>query len=317
MDGALLAEAFSTLRGRTNMRALLVARNGVVVAEEYFNKTDANTLFDVRSVTKSVTSILVGIAVDIGVIKSIDETIDAPLDAVVEAWDPAKRKITIRHLLTMSGGFQWPEFGDWSGYNNWNNAANQVDFIMAIPLVRTPGASFNYNDGACHLLSVILTLKSRMTTQDFAKHYLFSPIGITDSQWLVDKQGYAKGCVGLKITCRDLFKIGELFRQKGVVDGKKVLSSEWIAQSTAPLISTGGVMSSGSSYGYLWWNDVAQGHRIYMATGFGGQFIFCVDDLGLVITSQCEWAINDSQANANWMAIMQAILKQILPAVRR
>jgi hypothetical protein len=316
IDGERLAEAFNTVRQIPQMKAFLVARNGMIVAEESFNDFQPGSLHDVRSVTKSITSILIGIAIQLGFISSVDQPIADYLEPLVEIFPEEQRAITIRHLLTMSGGYDWAEFGDWSEYSHWNNAPNQLEYILNKPVIHSPGTIFNYNDGASHLLSLIITQASGMNTHEFAKQYLFTPLEIEGTVWLADNQGYSKGCVGLQLSPQDMFKLGQLYLQGGEFNGVQIVSSEWVVESTRPQISTYGVIPYGANYGYLWWNDNIRGYQTYLAMGYGGQFIFCVPRLNLVVVSQCIWNVGDQQAGMNWMAIIDVIVNQILPAVR-
>ena len=317
IDSQRLQQAFDTLRTMPQMKAFLVVRNGVIVAEENFNQYHPKSLHDVRSVTKSIISILIGIAIEQGFIHNIDQSIADYLEPLVEIFPEEKRTITIRHLLTMSGGFAWAEFGDWSEYSNWNRAPNQLEFILNKPLVHAPGTVFNYNDGACHLLSIIIAQASGMDTHEFAKQYLFIPLGITGTVWLNDNQGYPKGCVGLQLSPHDMFKLGQLYLQGGEYQGERIISAEWIYESTRPQISTQRVIIYGENYGYLWWNQIIRGYQTFMAMGYGGQFIFCVPPLDLMVISQCLFNVSDQQADENWMTIIDTIINQILPAVRR
>jgi CubicO group peptidase (beta-lactamase class C family) len=316
IDSQQLIQTFNTLRTIPQMKAFLVARNGVIVAEENFNQYHPKSLHDVRSVTKSITSILIGIAIEEGFIQNIDQSIADYLEPLMEVFPEEKRAITIRHLLTMSGGFAWAEFTDWSEYSNWNSAPNQLEYILNKPLVHPPGTVFNYNDGACHLLSIIIAQASGMDTHEFAKQYLFIPLGITGTVWLNDNQGYPKGCVGLQLSPHDMFKLGQLYLQGGEYQGERIISSEWVNESTRPQISTQGAVIYGENYGYLWWNQTIRGHQTFMAMGYGGQFIFCVPQLNLVVVSQCLWNVGDQQAAENWMTIIDLIVDQILPTVR-
>lgn len=315
MDGQKLAQAFSALRQLPAMKALLVGRDGTIVAEEYYGIEPAAPQ-EVRSVTKSVVSLLIGIAVDRGYIASIDQPISDYLESVDVELTTVQQTITIRHLLTMSGGFAWTEFGDWSEYDNWVTAPNQVRYLLSKPQAWPPGAHFNYNDGACHLLSVILTEATGLSTLEFANRFLFEPLSISGVQWKIDNQGYFRGCTGLSLTARDMFKIGELVRLRGVYRGARVVSEEWISRSTSAQISTGGVMSMGSEYGFLWWVDSLNGHATCMATGYGGQFIFLVSDWNLIVTAQCGSVSSQEVADQNWWTIMQTILNQIVPSVK-
>lgn len=314
IDSQMLASAFLSAGKIDHLRSLLVSRNGVLVAEEYFGTQAPDSLHEVRSVTKSVTSILIGIAIDRGYLQSVDQPIAEHLGNVSEVSDDAGRSVTIRHLLTMSGGFQWAEFGDWSDYVSWRNADNQVAFALGRPVVHTPGERFTYNDAACHLLSVVLTLASGMSTHDFADRFLFEPLGIEGTHWLQDRQGFCLGSVGLYLSARDMIKLGALYLQDGTFDGRQVVPKAWVSASTDARVSTGIAVPYGSGYGYLWWVDRVGQRRVFYANGYGGQFIFVVPDLELVVAATCTW--NVEGANENWSRILGTIVNGIVPAVR-
>lgn len=130
IDRKELIEAYSQAREITDIKSLLVGRNGILVAEEYFNGHGPDSLHDVRSVTKSVISILIGIAIDKGFITSVEQSIYDFLSGVVDSLAIDKRNINIKHLLTMSSGLEWAEFGDWSEYNKWRLAEDQINYVL-------------------------------------------------------------------------------------------------------------------------------------------------------------------------------------------
>ena len=315
-DREMLASAYASAGRIEGIKSLLVSRSGVLVTEEYFGSQAPDSLHDVRSVTKSVTSILVGIAIDKGYLQNVDQPIVDYLGSMTDAFDADRRKITIRHLLSMCSGFRWAGFGDWSDYGNWRNAADQGAYVLGRELAHRPGEQFTYNDAACHLLSIILSKASGMDTRDFADRFLFGPLGIGHRPWAVDKQAFRLGSVGLYLSAQDMVKLGRLCLQNGTFDGHEVVSEQWVATSTAEQISTGLSVPYGSGYGYLWWVDRAGSHRVFYANGYGGQFIFVVPDLELVVTAACTWTVGDSLANENWGRILNVITKGIVPAVR-
>ena len=134
-------------------------------------------------------STLIGIAIDNGFIISEDQTIDVFLDPLVGNLDSAKSNIRIRDLLSMSSGFYGNELSSSSEYNSWISAPNQLLYTLSQPLVSQPGQTFYYNSGASHLLSIILTQATGMSSYNFAKQYLFQPLGISDHNWSTDKPG--------------------------------------------------------------------------------------------------------------------------------
>jgi CubicO group peptidase (beta-lactamase class C family) len=187
IDGQKLAEAYAQARQIEGMKCLLVARNGVLVAEEYFREDDGpESLHDVRSVTKSVTSALIGIAIEEGFIENVDQTLaDYLIGSVADSIEKEKGQITLRQLLTMSCGLEWFEIGTYSEYSNWITAPDQIEYILNKPMVTTPGTVFNYSDGAAHLVSVILTEATGMNALEFAGLYLFAPLDISiAAEWV-------------------------------------------------------------------------------------------------------------------------------------
>ena len=317
IDADLLAEAYSAAESIQGMKSLLVGRNGVLAAERYFNGQGPDSLHDVRSVTKSVVSILIGIAIDRGFIKSVDQPIGDFLNPIVDNLDPVKSQITLRQLLTMSGGFEWAKFGDWSEYSRWSAAPDQIAYVLNQRLIHAPGQVFNYNDGASHLLSVILSRACGLSTLDFAEKCLFEPLGIPRRPWAVDKQEFNKGCVALQLTARDMIKLGMLFLQNGTFEGRTVVSPEWVRASTHASIRTGLTVPYGSAYGFLWWIDSAHSRDFYYANGYGGQFIFNVPGLNFTAVATCDWrSPSDAQANDHWYRVISLIVDTLLPAVR-
>lgn len=154
--------------------------------------------------TKTVTSLIVGIAIDSGCLASVDQPI-GPLLGDQAPSDPAKAAITLCDLLTMSSGLQWKEDGAVGDYDPWAAADNQVDFVLARPLVAAPGTVFNYDSGALHLLSAIVT-RACGPTKDFAAQHLFAPLGIESRDWELDNQGIASGAAGLQVSTSELWR---------------------------------------------------------------------------------------------------------------
>jgi CubicO group peptidase (beta-lactamase class C family) len=139
---------------------------------------------------------------------------------------------------------------------------------------------FEYG-GAGHLLTVILAQRCGITARAFADRHLFGPLGITAGDWPADPQGYHYGTHGLGLTTHDMAKIGQLYLNHGRWQGKQVVPAEWVTESTAQH-SPGGP-PEGTGYGYQWWVSRETGRPSYFAAGYGGQFIYVVPDLELVV----------------------------------
>jgi CubicO group peptidase (beta-lactamase class C family) len=211
------------------MMSLLVVRNGTLVVEEYFRGNRRDSLNDLRSVTKSVVSTLTGLAIQEGYLSGLDQTLgellpDAPFQF------PEQRDIGIRHLLTISAGFDWYEHGP-IGYNDWILPEDRVAFLLGKPIVDSPGTTFNYNSAAVHLLGVVLEEASGMTLPELADALLVGPIGITRSRWEPLGARY-NGGVWIDLRPRDLARLGQLFLQGGRSGDLHLLPEPWTHQAT-------------------------------------------------------------------------------------
>jgi CubicO group peptidase (beta-lactamase class C family) len=246
---------------------MLVVRNGFIVKESQtvISKTNEKQL--IYSVTKSVLSALYGIAVSEGKI-GLDERVLDILGERSIVDEAAKDKITIRHLLTMTSGLNWPElagnyYGPESVSRQMMRSQNWVQFILKRPMRIEPGISYNYSSADSHLLSAVLQARTGQTVYDYAKTKLFEPLGIHNTQWDQDPQGITSGHSGLYLTPLDMAKFGYLYLHQGTWDGKQVVPQNWIMESTT--------VHSGGDYGYQWRVDEAGN---WVARGFAGQYIF-------------------------------------------
>jgi CubicO group peptidase (beta-lactamase class C family) len=309
-----LEDAFALAGQNANLKCLIVCKNDQVIKEKYFHPGDAFSPHDVRSVTKSVTATLIGIAIDQGIIPSEEQTIGGYLRPLVSSMDSAKANIRIRHVLSMSSGLSGNDLPDVTEYNNWHNAPNQLQYTLNKPLIYQPGQTFGYNTGASHLMSAVLTQAGGMSTFQFARQRLFQPLGIEDHSWETDKQGIFIGGAGLALTPHDMLKIGQLYLNKGVYNGVRVVSENWIEKATTVQISTNGIEPFGPGYGYFWWVGNDGKHGYYFANGYGGQFIVVVPDLKLIVVATNTWSnVPLSTADTQWYSTLDLIMNRIIP----
>lgn len=316
IDPKKLEQAYNTAENITGIKSLLVSRNGELVSEGYFTEMGADDIYIVMSVTKSIISTLVGIAIEEGFLTGIDQKLSEFLTPLGYTLEGDKANITIKHLLTMSAGFEWNEFGGNYSYANWVNDDDQIAYCINGDLVNTPGEIFGYSSEEAHLLSVIITEATGMSTHDFAYEYLFKPLGIgyDDFGWGQFRQGYFNGGSDLYLIPRDMVKIGNLFLNNGEYNGNQIVPSAWVAEATSNHISTN-VSWFGSSYGYLWWNDRIKGHDCYFANGYAGQFILVVPDLNLVITATSEVQGLGNNAGSQWEGVKNLILNDVMNSI--
>jgi CubicO group peptidase (beta-lactamase class C family) len=317
IDATKLAQAYDEANLNKGVMSLLVARNSVLVGEEYFRNDGREVLYHVRSVTKSVVSLLFGIAVDRGLIRSLDATVNDYLGDSYDAIPASTGTITIRNLLTMSGGFQWEEFQTTSSLDSWFYATDHVQRVLQLPVVNTPGTTFTYNTAACQLLSAIFKKATGVNLLEFARQNLFEPIGIVgDRPWVADERGYNYGGYQLSLKPMDMVNLGSLYINEGVVDGRRIVSADWVRASTRTQIATNNIIPFESGYGYLWWIGRTGQYDYFFANGYGGQFIVVVPALQLVVVARSSWANAGRTADIQWMSTMDIIMSHVLPAVR-
>ncbi len=317
INAELLDEAYARARETPGIRSLLVQRDGVLIAEEYFKGSAADSLYQVWSVTKSVMSILTGIALEEGYLTSLDQTLEDFLPPLVDSLPEDKGRITIRDLLSMTTGLRWHELDGGDEYNRWVTSGDMIQYVIDLPWIQPPGEAFHYNTGATHLLSVILTEATGTPTLDFAREHLFGPLGIERAEWWTDERGYYTGGMGLNLRPRDMLKIGEIYLREGVWDATRIVPRAWVEESTAPHIPTNGAIPFCPEYGYLWWLGRAQGRDFYLADGYAGQFILVAPDLDLVVVATSGWhGLTWDEAGAQWSGVIGVLVDGVLPSVQ-
>ena len=272
-------------KGGAGLHSVVVVKNGALIAEAYLPPYHAETLHNIKSASKSILSALVGIALERKIIESLDQKVS---DFYPDfAAGPGKQDINLRHLLTMSAGFDWRDYRESGG----EPVPYDLDAWKLIPMRSKPGAEFQYNTMLAHMMSAILTKTTGGRTSEFARNALFGPLGITRFSWSKDKRGIDIGGSEVFLTPRDMAKFGQLFLQGGKWSGRQVVSARWVSESTAPHthMPYHPCTEHAMDYGYWWWLP----ERGYMAKGSLGQYIMVRPDLNMVVavTGEDECAI--------------------------
>lgn len=262
------------------LRSLLVSWRGSLVLEKYFGGARPTRPANIKSASKSVISALVGIAITRGIVRGLDQPIRDFFPELAKDTDPRKRAITIEDLLTMRSGL---ESTSGRGYGAWVLSANWVRYALARRMVVPPGTSVEYSTGNSHLLSAILSKAGRTNTWQFAQEHLAKPLGFSLPRWPQDPQGVYFGGNDMLMTPRQMVAFGELYRNGGRVADRQILPAAWIARSIVPRGRSR--WGSDREYGYGWWIRSFGAHDAYYAWGYGGQFIFVIPTLDLVVVT--------------------------------
>jgi CubicO group peptidase (beta-lactamase class C family) len=315
LDPGRLEAAAEDAGALERMRSLLVVRDGFLVLERYYHGFSRDSLADVRSVTKSVVSTLAGIALGQGGLSSLDLTLEQLLRPELGVPSEEQMAITVRHLLTMSGGFQWDESGV-AEYNDWRLSGDFIQYLLDRPLVSAPGSTFNYNSAAVHLLGVLLEGAIGTSVPLFAELTLFEPLGVSDVRWEWMIDGSVNGGAGIDLRPRDLARFGQLLLQGGRSGRHRVLSKGWVDLATTPAYdwsSQAGPIQD-LTYAYLWWVD--RERDAFFAWGYGGQFVYVVPSRALVVVATTEWRYLSREGGPGALeaAVLDIIVNGIVPA---
>ena len=182
----------------------------------------------------------------------------------------------------MTSGLAWDAATD---YPTLIDGDNWVELTLSQPVIGIPGETYVYNSGGSHLLAVILEEVTGRDPLDYGNEKLFGPLGMTPETWARSPQGERIGGFGLELTARDMARFGYLYLNGGIWDGERIVPADWVAASTT-WQSTGDATGGWAAYGYQWWVTATNaGYPAYFALGYGGQHIFVVPDLDLVVVT--------------------------------
>lgn len=304
MDPDRLERASAALADLPYTWSFLVIRHGALVFERYFHGSARNQSNNVHSASKSIWGAAIGIAIDQGRIPGADATIAATLPSRYAAvMSPETRTIKVRDLLTMTSGSRWTEN---TTETRIQRAPDWIAATLRLPRAAAPGARFNYSTGDTHLSSAVLASATRTTACEFVHQHLLAPMGIVAEHWGRDPQGYFSGGYNFYVTPRELARFGLLYLRDGRWNGKQLVPAAWVRASMTDQVDAGAPYS----YGYdFWLRDIA-GHRVAMAWGFGGQMIYLVEDLDLVVVMTTNTR-DFEQDSFNGLSIIE---DEVLPA---
>jgi CubicO group peptidase (beta-lactamase class C family) len=286
-----------------NLHGLVVVRAGEVVVERYGAGDDfrwgyplgrvtfdAETLHDLRSATKSIVGLLYGIALDRGAVPDPEASLLGSFPEYPDlADDPARRDLRIEHALTMTMATDWDESLPYTDPANseiaMERAADRYRFILDRPVTGRPGARRNYSGGATALLGRLIARGTGRSLSDFALDALFTPLGITTFDWITGADGTPSAASGLRLSPRDLARVGQLVLHGGTWEGRSIVPSTWLDRSLRQHVP----IDDTRAYGYHWYVDPSPegtGGRGWVgAMGNGGQRLWVFPSVDLAVAA--------------------------------
>jgi CubicO group peptidase (beta-lactamase class C family) len=313
----LLLDAPVDSAGTPKIHALLMARHGKLVLEEYFRGENRDRLHQIYSAGKSVSAIIVGAAMQAGAPLTPSSRVYQVMNggSFPSGLEPGKREMTLEHLLTMSSGYFCDDENDDAPGNEsrMHTQTEEPDFYrytMKVPLATPPGEKAVYCSASADLALGMVGRATGEFQLDIFDRLIAVPLKIRRYTWWVPA-GNPYGAGGNSFLARDFMKFGQLMLNGGMWQGKRILSREFVARASAPLYHLWGWQ-----YGYLWWRlEYPYKNRTipaFFAGGSGGQVVIVIPELDLVIATFG----GNYFSPGGWYVQLNATPQYILPAVR-
>ena len=290
--------------------SVLIAKNGALLFEKYFDGHGTSILHDTRSASKSIGSAMIGIAIDEKSISSLEEKLYDYVPVYYQyTVDSIKSKITLKHLITMSSGL---DVSGLASEYNYQNTEYWLKTVLEAPTIHEPGSYSDYGSANPFLLGICLNKSLRGRSMEFyIDEKLMAPLGIRNYILQVDDSlvlPYFGG--GIHLTSRDMLIFGQLYLNQGIWSGKRIISKDWISESFKKHVQLQDVPDK-NEYGYQWWHNTYRAKdkdiKSIEARGNGGQYIFVLPELNVVaVITSMNFKIQQPE---------QIMEKYILPAV--
>ncbi|NML38887.1 serine hydrolase [Chitinophaga sp. G-6-1-13] len=293
--GQSLPDTASVLTKNAAVYQLVISQKGRIIFNHTYNGQQPDTLHNSQSLTKSILSILIGIAIDKGYIASVDQEIGQWFPELAKDPDARKQHITLHQIMDQASGL-WHENLE-GGLGEYLSQPNPSQYVLAQPLISTPGEVFHYNNAATHLLSVVLTRASGMPAATFAQRFLFGKLGIQQADWKKMNDGYddGAGLHSVYLSTTAINKIGNLLLQEGQYNGQIIVSRKWVRTLLQPPLTRATNWGfAGSQYALCWYHVRYENQPVTYGMGWGGQYMIIIPHLNAVIA--IHERVNDATA---------------------
>lgn len=280
------------------LHSVMVIHKGTILAETYFTGKDqrwgrdlgerqhrADTLHDLRSVTKSIVSLLYGIALSEGKVPPLKANLLAQFPQYADLQkENIRNTMQVGHALTMKMGTKWNEDLPYTDPANseiaMEYAKDRYRFVLDRPMVKEPGTYWVYNGGAVALIAKLIADGTGVTLDDYANEKLFKPLGITKYEWVRGSDNIPSAASGLRLRLPDMAKIGTMIANGGTFKGQRIVSKAWLQASFTPHSQ----LRTGLRYGYFWWLAPEKAKPGWVAGfGNGGQRLMVFPEKDLIL----------------------------------
>ena len=286
------------------VQGFLLLRHGNVAAEGWWAPYGPETPHSLYSLSKSFTSTAIGLAVAEGRLTLDDPVLKFFPDDAPSNPSENLKSMRVRHLLSMNTGHKEDTtrhvFGGKD--DNWAHA------FLSLPVEYQPGTWFVYNTAATYMLSAIITKLTGGSLLDYLRPRLFDPLGIENPVWETDPRGVNLGGTGLHIKTEEIARFGQMYLQKGVWQGQRIVSEEWIAEATKATSDNSNTQTNPDwtvGYGYQFWRCR---HDAYRGDGAFGQYCIVMPEQDVVLTM-----IGGVQ---NMQTVLDKVWEHLLPAMQ-
>ena len=256
-----------------NFNDIVVIQDNTIILDWHNGKDRVNFIF---SCTKSILSILFGILLDKNKNIKLDDPIYKHI-TLLQGFEQKYQNISIRNLLSMTSGIDWCDMRSNFDYNKMVKN-NWLEYVTSKEIILSKIAQFNYCDGNSLLLSAIITEYSGLSSHEYAKQYLFRPLGIEKTKWK-EQNGISMGGTGLHMFSLDLAKIGNLIINNGMHENVKIIDPKWI--KTMSSMQSNGYPDWFGNYGLHWWisnKEMNKNIDMFYALGAHGQYLFIIPE---------------------------------------
>lgn len=266
--------------------SFLVIRHDSIVFESYRNGWNDTLTSNIYSATKTIVGLLAGIAMDEGYIRSIDDPVSKYIPRYVRG---KQAEVTVRDLLTMSGGMAWDEaYSSLFSVTTHGYYGNDLyELVTRLEVTENPGVQYSYRSGETQLLAFVIEAATGQTLSRYAEEKLWRPmLAEHDAFWLLDKKdGDEKAFCCFHTTARDVARFARLMLHRGNWNGRQLVSEEYMAEATRPAVYLKDQWGkdSLSYYGFQTWIMHYHDQANPYMRGMLGQYIIAVPSRDAIV----------------------------------